>query len=607
MCGIIGYAGARQAVPLIIDGLKRLEYRGYDSSGVAVTSDSGLHLAKSIGKLKNLEEKLAVSPLSGCVGIGHTRWATHGKPSENNAHPHTDCSGRIAIVHNGIIENYMELRQRLVAEGHKFVSDTDTEVISHLLESHYSGDLERSFSEILPLLKGAYALAAVSADEPQRIVFARNESPLIIGVGDGEYFAASDVPAFLSSAREIMLIDSMEYGCITKDSVNLFTYDGKSVNRKSTMVLWDSDMAEKSGFKHFMLKEIYEQPRSLSDTLSGKIDDDRIILQEANLPADIASSIKRIAIVACGTAYHAGMIGKYFIEEIARIPVDIDVASEFRYRNPVITDDTLFIAVSQSGETADTLAAIKEAREKGAKTLAITNVVGSSITREVDGVIYTRAGLEMGVAATKTFTAQTLIMYILALYLAQEKGVIAPDGMAEVINELKELSSTVEEQLRYDHDIKLIARSFQACRDFLFLGRNVNYPLALEGALKLKEISYIHAEGYAAGEMKHGPIALVDRDCPVVAVMTKNSLHDKIISNIQEVAARDACVIAIASDGDHHAEHIAEHVVRVPSMSPFISTILSAVPLQLLSYYIADFRGCDVDKPRNLAKSVTVE
>ncbi len=607
MCGIIGYVGDKQAVPVIIEGLSKLEYRGYDSSGVAVINEKRISLKKAVGKLKVLNEELTASPLQGNIGIGHTRWATHGKPSELNAHPHMDCKGKIALVHNGIIENFIELREELKKEGHVFVSDTDTEVIVHLIEKHYEGDMEKAMLQVLPILKGAYALGIVCEDWPDRIFFARNESPLIIGVGEGEYFAASDVPAFLAYAREIVLIDNMEFGYIQKDKLVLRKYDGSYVNRKSTMVLWDADMAEKSGFKHFMLKEIYEQPRSLSDTLSGKIKTDRINLDEANLHGDIVRKIKRIAIVACGTAYHAGMLGKYFIEEIARIPVDIDVASEFRYRNPVITDDTLFIAVSQSGETADTLAAVKEAHEKGARTLAITNVVGSSITREVDGVIYTRAGLEMGVAATKTFTAQTLIMYILALYLAQEKNMVSGKEMSEFIKELESLSDIVEKQLEDNNDIKYIARDLQACRDFLFLGRNVNYPLALEGALKLKEISYIHAEGYAAGEMKHGPIALVDYNCPVVAIMTKNDVHEKIVSNIQEVAAREALVIGIASEGDEHAEHVTDYLLTVPVMNQYLSTILASVPLQLLSYYIADVKGCDVDKPRNLAKSVTVE
>lgn len=607
MCGIIGYIGDRQATNVIVDGLSKLEYRGYDSSGVAILSGGDLKIAKSVGKLKNLEEKLALSPILGNTGIGHTRWATHGRPSELNAHPHTDCKGNIAIVHNGIIENYMELRSQLIAQGHKFVSETDTEVIAHLIENFYSGDLEETFLKILPMLRGAYALTAVSKSEPERIVFARNESPLILGIGNGEHFAASDVPAFLSYAREIVLVENMELGYITKNSHKLRKYDGSSVNRKSSMVLWDAEMAEKSGFRHFMLKEIYEQPRSIASTLSGKVKNEKICLADANLPSDITEKIKRVSIVACGTAYHAGMLGKYFIEEIARIPVDIDVASEFRYRNPLISNDTLFIAISQSGETADTLAAIKEAANMGARTIAITNVVGSSITREVDGVIYTRAGLEMGVAATKTFTAQTLIMYILSLYLAQEKGVIDTKVLKEYTLELGTLAEAVETQLKFHHDIKVIARMFQNCRDFLFLGRNTNYPLALEGALKLKEISYIHAEGYAAGEMKHGPIALVDRDCPIVAVMTKNAVHEKIVSNIQEVSARDASIIAIASEGDMHADHIANYVIKVPLMTPYISTILSAIPLQMLSYYIADIKGCDVDKPRNLAKSVTVE
>lgn len=607
MCGIIGYVGDREAVPIIMNGLSKLEYRGYDSSGVAVISDGKLSVAKKVGKLIGLQEELDRAPIYGKIGIGHTRWATHGKPLEKNAHPHVDCSGKFAVVHNGIIENFLELRQMLLEEGHSFNSDTDTEVIVHLWEKFYQGDPEAAFEQVIPLLKGSYAIVAVCVDAPEKIFFARNESPLIIGVGKNEYFAASDVPAFLSYAREIILIENQEYGYITADSVVIKDLSGTYVNRRSSMVTWNSDMAEKSGFKHFMLKEIYEQPRSIANTLAGTLGDEEIILDEASLDSEVVKKIKRISIVACGTAYHAGMLGKYFIEQIVGIPVDIDVASEFRYRNPVISDETLFIAVSQSGETADTLAAVKEAHSKGARTLAVTNVVGSSITRVVDGVIYTRAGLEMGVAATKTFTAQTLIMYLIALYLAQKKGVMAPDELSIHLRELRALPKVIAKQLQNLDEIKFVARTFQGCRDFLFLGRNVNYPLALEGALKLKEISYIHAEGYAAGEMKHGPIALVDKNCPIVAVMTNNSVHDKMIGNIQEVMARDASVIGISTEGDPASEKLLTYALPIPKMNPYISTISAALPLQLLSYYIADVKGRDVDKPRNLAKSVTVE
>ncbi|MDQ7823745.1 MAG: glutamine--fructose-6-phosphate transaminase (isomerizing) [Candidatus Eremiobacteraeota bacterium] len=607
MCGIIGYIGKKETVPILIEGLSKLEYRGYDSAGVVVVREGSLHEIKSVGKLEKLEKKLQGATPSGSPGIGHTRWATHGKPSDINAHPHLDCSRTIALVHNGIIENYLELKESLAREGHRFLSDTDTEVLVHLIEKYYGSSLEEAVCRTLQEVRGAYALAIISVREPEKIVIARKESPLVVGIGKGENFVASDVPAFLSHTREVVLLNDGEVGVLTEKGLKLMTIEGTPVERKSIIVLWDAMMAEKAGHKHFMLKEIYEQPSSISSTLKGRFHGSRIVLPEAELTREVIEGIRKITIVACGTAYHAGLIGKYVIEEMTGIPVEVDVASEYRYRNPIVLEGTLFVAISQSGETADTLAAVKEARVKGAHPIAVTNVVGSSITREVRGVIYTRAGLEIGVAATKTFTAQVLTMYLLGFYLAQEKGLIDEKERTRLIGELEAIPSLMEVLLKQSHKVKLVARRFQKCRDFLFLGRNVNFPVALEGALKLKEISYIHAEGYAAGEMKHGPIALVDRMCPVVVVMTRNQVYEKIIGNVKEVAARDAFVIGIATEGDDKTAEYLDHMLTVPETDPLISPLLSIIPLQLLSYHIADVKGCDVDQPRNLAKSVTVE
>ncbi len=609
MCGIVGYYGKRNVPEVVLNGLKTLEYRGYDSSGMAFAGKNGLSIIKSVGKIKELEEKFKNNPINGTVGIGHSRWATHGVPSEVNAHPHIDCKNKIAVVHNGIIENFMELKNELIAKGHKFVSDTDTEVIVHLIEDNYTDNFEDAFKKSVPLLRGAFAIAVICADCPDTIFFARMKSPLVIGIGRGETFLASDVVAFLDYAREVVYIDNGQLGFIKKGKISMFDFEGSPIKYKTSMVLWDAEMAKKNGYKYFMLKEIYEQPECLAKTINGTIRNNDFYLPNFNIPVEHLKKIKRISIVACGTAYHAGFLGKYFIEELAKLPVDIDVASEFIYREPIISDDTLFIAISQSGETADTKEAVVKARKFGVKTVAVTNVVGSSITREVDGVIYTNAGFEKGVAATKSFTTQVLVMYVIALYLAKIREMISEETLFEYISELSSISQKIEIILQHKNieNIKMIARMYQNCRDFLFLGRNVNYPLALEGALKLKEISYIHAEGYAAGEMKHGPIALIDENCPVVVIMTKSKLHEKVISNVNEVAARKGLVIGIASEGDDTAKTVVKNLIKIPDASPYVSAILSVIPLQLLSYYIADVRGCDIDQPRNLAKSVTVE
>ena len=609
MCGIVGYYGKRNVPEVVLNGLKTLEYRGYDSSGMAFAGKNGLSIIKSVGKIKELEEKFKNNPINGTVGIGHRRWATHGVPSEVNAHPHIDCKNKIAVVHNGIIENFMELKNELIAKGHKFVSDTDTEVIVHLIEDNYTDNFEEAFKKSVPLLRGAFAIAVICADCPDTIFFARMKSPLVIGIGRGETFLASDVVAFLDYAREVVYIDNGQLGFIKKGKISIFDFEGNPIKYKTSMVLWDAEMAKKNGYKYFMLKEIYEQPECLAKTINGTIRNKNFYLPNFNIPVEHLKKIRRISIVACGTAYHAGFLGKYFIEELAKLPVDIDVASEFIYREPIISDDTLFIAISQSGETADTKEAVVKARKFGVKTVAVTNVVGSSITREVDGVIYTNAGFEKGVAATKSFTTQVLVMYVIALYLAKIREMISEETLLEYISELSSISQKIEIILQHKNieNIKMIARMYQNCRDFLFLGRNVNYPLALEGALKLKEISYIHAEGYAAGEMKHGPIALIDENCPVVVIMTKSKLYEKVISNVKEVAARKGLVIGIASEGDDTAKTVVKNLIKIPDASPYVSAILSVIPLQLLSYYIADVRGCDIDQPRNLAKSVTVE
>lgn len=608
MCGIVGYVGPRQASDVLISGLARLEYRGYDSAGVAIISDGVLAVSRQVGKLVNLREAVARTPVPGCVGIGHTRWATHGKPSVENAHPHMDCTGRIAVVHNGIIENYVELREELAANGHVLRSETDTETVAHLIESYFEGDLTAAVVKTVRRLKGAYALAIVHLDDPETIVAARVDSPLIIGLGEDENIVASDIPAVLEYTREVLVLEDGDVATVTSDSVTVVDTSGASRQPEIMHVEWNLDAAEKGGFEDFMLKEIFEQPRAIRETLRGRMDaNGQIQLSELQMSEARLSAVDRVFIVACGTSYHAALVAKYLIEQWARIPVEVDVSSEFRYRDPIVDEETLVVAITQSGETTDTLAAVREARRRGAKVFAITNVVGSRVTRESDGVIYTHAGPEIGVAATKTFTAQIAALNVLALKLAQAKGTLDQERVESLWEEVARLPEIVEAVLADEHEIEACAREYTDVVSSLFLGRGVGVPVAMEGALKLKEISYIHAEAYPAGEMKHGPIALITPEVPVVVVATQGHTYEKVVSNIQEVRARGARVIAIATHGDDEIRAHAEHVLYVPRTSEHIAAIPATIPLQLLSYHIAKMRGCNVDQPRNLAKSVTVE
>lgn len=609
MCGIVGYIGKKDAVAILIDGLKRLEYRGYDSAGIAVLQDGQIQLRRSAGKLANLEDTVKKNPLAGTIGVGHTRWATHGKPSEENAHPHTDCSGDLVVVHNGIIENYHLLKKQLIKEGHIFKSETDTEVVAHLIEKHYKDDLYRALQDTLKELAGSYALGVISKKDPTTLVAARNGSPLILGVGEGEYFIASDAPAILQYTKNVIYLDDGDSARLTAAESIIYNKKGQEISKKVNVITWDPVMAEKAGFKHFMLKEIFEQPQVILDTFRGRVmlEEGEIFLEEVQLEADYVNSINKIFVVACGTSYHAGMVGKYLFEDYLRIPSEVDIASEFRYRNPIIDSKTLVIVISQSGETADTLAGLREAKAKGSKVLSICNVVGSTITREADGTIYTHAGPEIGVASTKAFTAQLTALYIILLYLGRKRGIMSKEEARTIIEKMMHLPSQVEKILAKDEEIIKIAHDFFKKADFLYLGRNVNYPIALEGALKLKEISYIHAEGYPAGEMKHGPIALIDENMPVLAVATKCKTYEKVLSNIEEAKARDGIVIILATAGDESIKKKADYVFFVPETLEILSPLLNVIPLQLLAYHIAERRGCDVDQPRNLAKSVTVE
>jgi glucosamine--fructose-6-phosphate aminotransferase (isomerizing) len=610
MCGIVGYVGPKRAVDVLLAGLASLEYRGYDSAGVAIVDGDGdgLSVTRRVGRLVNLRDALSQAPPSGTVGIGHTRWATHGRPSEENAHPHVDCTGRLSIVHNGIIENYLELREELMAQGHVFRSETDTEVIAHLVESLDRGDLAEAVAETMRRLDGSYAIAVLHADHPDTIVAARKDSPLIVGVGDGENLVASDIPAVLKHTREVLILEDGEVATITRSGVTVTDVHGKPVVSEMMHVEWDLAAAEKGGYEDFMLKEIHEQPRALRETLRGRMDEDGTLqLSELDMTEDEVRGIDRIFITACGTSYHAGLIAKTLIETWARVPVEVVVSSEFRYRDPLVDDATLVVAITQSGETADTLAGVREARERGGKAIAITNVVGSRVTRESDGVIYTHAGPEIGVAATKTFTSQIAALYVLALYLAQVRGRLSGLQVGEIWGQLQDVPGHVETILSDLGALQECAAVYKDRYSSLFLGRGIGVPVAMEGALKLKEISYIHAEAYAAGEMKHGPIALITPDVPVVVVATASDTYDKVVSNIQEVRARGAEVICVATEGDEDIAKHAEHVLVVPEVAELLSPILAVVPLQLLAYYIAKYRGCDVDQPRNLAKSVTVE
>ncbi|HEX9093072.1 MAG TPA: glutamine--fructose-6-phosphate transaminase (isomerizing) [Coriobacteriia bacterium] len=608
MCGIVGYVGPDRAVDVLLAGLASLEYRGYDSAGIAIMGDGGISVTRRVGKLANLRLAVAAAPPAGVVGIGHTRWATHGRPSEENAHPHADCTGRVTVVHNGIIENYLELIEELTSAGHVFKSETDTESIAHLIESLYAGDLTDAVSAALKRLDGSYAIAVLHADHPGTIVAARKDSPLIIGVGEGENLVASDIPAVLKHTREVLILEDGEVATLSSDAVTVIGPDGSPVEPERMHVEWDLDAAEKGGYEDFMLKEIHEQPRALRETLRGRMSDDgRIQLSELKMGEDEVRAIDRIFVTACGTSYHAGLVAKTLIETWARIPVEVVVSSEFRYRDPLVDDRTLVVAITQSGETADTLAGVREARERGGKVIAITNVVGSRVTRESDGVIYTHAGPEIGVAATKTFTAQIAALYVLALYLGRVRGTVSEPELAETWAQLMQVPGHVERVLADLSALQECAMVYKDRYSSLFLGRGIGVPVAMEGALKLKEISYIHAEAYPAGEMKHGPIALITPDVPVVVVATASETYEKVVSNIQEVRARGAEVITVATEGDRDIAKHSEHVLYVPETAELLSAIPAVVPLQLLAYYIAKYRGCNVDQPRNLAKSVTVE
>jgi glucosamine--fructose-6-phosphate aminotransferase (isomerizing) len=627
MCGIVGYVGnKKEVVPVIIEGLRRLEYRGYDSAGIAVGGNGdGLQLRRAPGKLRNLEEVIREKPLQGTYGIGHTRWATHGRPTEENAHPHRDCTGRLVVVHNGIVENYLALKHGLAAQGQKFATETDTEIIAHLVEQQLvsaakSGEklaLEDAVRRSVKRLTGAFAISVLSADDPDKIVVARNGPPAIVGVGAGEYFVASDVPGILHHTRDLYFLADGDMAILTRHGVTLTDFDGHPVERQLQRILWDPIQAEKGGYKHFMLKEIFEQPRAIRDTTLGRIslDTGKVFLGEMKIADDTFRQARNIHIAACGTSWHAATAGKFMIERLARLPVEVDYASEFRYRDPILDERTIGLLITQSGETADTLAAQREMIAKGSPTVAVCNVVGSMITREAHGTIYTHAGPEIGVASTKAFTAQLVALFLFAVHLAQVRGTISDEQSRDLLDELNLLPGKVEEVLRTcDSECEPLARLYSNARDFLYLGRGIHYPIALEGALKLKEISYIHAEGYPAGEMKHGPNALIDETLPVVVLATydksnRDSVqrYEKTLSNIQEVTARSGKVIAIAIQGDDHIGQLVDHVLFVPSAPELLLSVLDAIPLQLLAYHIAVRRGCDVDQPRNLAKSVTVE
>ena len=622
MCGIVGYVGKKSVVPIILEGLRRLEYRGYDSAGIAVSGTAGLEICRAEGKLRNLEEAVRQKPLNGTYGIGHTRWATHGRPTEENAHPHRDCTGKIVVVHNGIVENYLSLKKKLTEEGHKFTTETDTEIIAHLVEKYsepsngHRPSLEDAVRKTVKQLTGVFALAVISTDDPNKIVAARNGPPAVIGMGNDEYFVASDVPAILHHTRDIFFLGDGDMAVVTPDGVQLTDFDGKPVSRQVQHITWDPILAEKGGFKHFMLKEIYEQPRAVRDTALGRVSQTtgHIFLEEMQITEAEFRAARKINIIACGTSWHAGQAGKFMIETLARVPVEVDYASEWRYRNPIVEPDTITLVISQSGETADTIAAQREAKSKGSKTLAICNVVGSMITREAAGTIYTHAGPEIGVASTKAFTGQLTALYIFAMYLAQVRGTMTAEQSRADMLELTRIPGKLETVLAQDAVCDDLAKRYQKVHDFLFLGRGIHYPIALEGALKLKEISYIHAEGYPAGEMKHGPNALIDENLPVVVIATRDTndpdsvlRYEKTISNLKEVKARSGVVIALATEGDEEIKESVDHVIYVPPAPEELSPILEIVPLQLLAYHIAVRRGCDVDQPRNLAKSVTVE
>ena len=630
MCGSVGYIGPKKVVPVLVEGLRKLEYRGYDSAGVAVVDSAGtLEIRRASGKLRNLEEVIQKSPMDGAYGIGHTRWATHGRPTEENAHPHRDCSGQVVVVHNGIIENYLELKEQLQREGHKFVTETDTEIVAHLVEKNLQAQgggganpgklpLEEAVRKSLQQLRGIYALVFLSTSDPNKIVAARLGPPVVVGLGDAEYFVASDIPALLEHTRNIFFLADGDIAVLTDKGVGVIDHDGSPVERKPHHVAWDPIMAEKGGYKHYMQKEIFEQPRAVRDTFLGRISQDtgKIYLGDMGLSEQHFRDFKNVRIVACGTSWHAALAVKFMIERLARLPVEVDYGSEFRYRDPILDAKTLTVCISQSGETADTIAAQREAKQKGSPTLAICNVLGSMITREAAGTILTHAGPEIGVASTKAFTAQLTALVLLAIYLGETRGALTGETVKSLLHEFITIPHKIETILQADRGgfYEVLARQFFRCSDFLYLGRGIHYPIALEGALKLKEISYIHAEGYPAGEMKHGPNALIDENLPVVVLATRDdndpaslTLYEKSVSNIKEVKARDGIVISIVTQNDHLAREASDHLIELPPAPELLVPLLEIIPLQLLAYHIAVRRGCDVDQPRNLAKSVTVE
>jgi len=614
MCGIIGYLGSKPVVPVLIDGLRRMEYRGYDSAGVALVSPGGIELRRSAGKLINLENAIRTEPLDGVYGVGHTRWATHGRPTEENAHPHRDCTGKIVVVHNGIIENYLELKHELQGQGHAFKTETDTEIVAHLVEREMKSDgLENAVRRALKVMRGMFAIVLVSVDDPEKIVAVRNGPPIVVGLGDNEFFVASDIPAILSHTRDVVFLGDEEMAIITRSGVQFTDYNGREVSKTTQRVLWDPIAAEKGGYKHFMLKEIHEQPAAARDTILGRVSLDRgeIFFEDLHIPVEKLKSLRKVIILACGTSWHAGLVGKYMLEALAKVPVEVEYGSEYRYRNPIVAPNELAVVITQSGETADTRAALHEAARKGASSIAICNVVGSAVTRDADGTVYTHAGPEIGVASTKAFTSQLVALQLLGLYLAQVRGTLTPDEIRGHIDELLHLPQTIEKAIKASAGVEKIAERFYSRTDFLFLGRGVNYPIALEGALKLKEISYIHAEGYPAGEMKHGPIALIDERMPIVAIAPDDHVFEKMVGNVQEAKARGGAVIAITTAGDERMTAVLDPKndvqVPMPRTSALLTPIVMTIPLQLLAYYIAVRRGCDVDQPRNLAKSVTVE
>ncbi|MGH4118247.1 glutamine--fructose-6-phosphate transaminase (isomerizing) [Clostridium sp.] len=608
MCGIVGYYGKKEASPIMVEGLSKLEYRGYDSAGIAVIDDGTLRVTKCMGRLANLEAQLLENPLSGKMGIGHTRWATHGKPSDENSHPHTNEKGTISVVHNGIIENYIRLREWLMSKGYKFTSETDTEVIPHLIDFYFEGDIVEAVMKATTKMEGSYAIAVISSLEPDKLVAVRKDSPLIVGLGKNEFFIASDIPAVLNHTREVYLLEDNEFVVISSDGIKLINAEGEVIDKEIFHVTWDAESAEKGGYEHFMLKEMHEQPKAIRDTMTSRIVlGQPISLDKINITKEQIKNLNKIYIVACGTAYHAGVVGKYVIEKLARIPVEIDIASEFKYRDPIMDENTLMIIISQSGETADTMSALRLAKSKGARVIAVTNVVGSAASREADDVLYTWAGPEIAVASTKAFVTQLIAMYIIALFFAQNKETLSINEIEEIKAAMLELPEKAEEVLKNKETVQKFTAKNYMHKDMFFIGRGLDYAIALEGSLKLKEISYIHSDAYAAGELKHGPIALMEEGTIVIALATQEALFDKMVSNIKEITTRGAKVFAFASEGHTEIEEAVYSATYIPKVIDILAPVISVIPLQLLSYYMAIQKGCDVDKPRNLAKSVTVE